>query len=266
MDAARNGNGGTGKPPQVLIVDDDQDLLAELAEGLAFEGFPAMTALSAADAISLLARNVELRYVITDLMMPGINGLELINKIASLKPRRKVVTIVMTGVATLESAMIAIRYGVSDFLQKPVTASEVAYALRRRSVDASDDVPENDLATRSEILGAILGERKDRTKLFGEHIATGPFWDMLLDLAYANERGEAVSTTNLCIGAGVPITTGIRRLDEMEKQGLIVRQTDPADRRRVMFTLTAEGEAQMQEFLNRFGKRFVTQRGDGSRK
>jgi ActR/RegA family two-component response regulator/DNA-binding MarR family transcriptional regulator len=260
MNAVREGKGGMGGPVQVLLVDDDRDLLEELAEGLAFEGLPAMTALSAADAITLLARNHSLCYVVTDLMMPGIGGLELINKIATIKPLRDVVTVVMTGAATLESATIAIRYGVSDFLQKPVSAREVANALRRRGVDTADVEPRNASATRREILSAILDDRKDRTKLFGEFIATDPVWDMLLDLAYAKESNEAVSTTNLCIGAGVPITTGLRRLDELEKLGLVVRQPDPADRRRIMVTLTAIGEAQMQEFLERFSKRFITLR------
>jgi len=266
MDSARHAKGARGDLAQVLIVDDDPVLLEELAEGLALEGLPAVSASSSADAIALFIHNHALRYIVTDLMMPGIGGLELINKIASLKPRRQVVTVVMTGAGTLESATIAIRYGVSDFLQKPVSASEVAHALRRRGAEALDLEPQNPLATRGEILSACLRERKDRAKLFGEHIATDPFWDMLLDLAYAKERGEAVSTTNLCLGAAVPITTGIRRLDEMEKLGFIARQTDPADRRRVMVTLTAAGEARMQEFLHRFSKRFLTLRGDESRK
>lgn len=269
MDLARDNRMGTVEAARVLLVDDDPDLLDELAEGLAFEGLAAVTATSAREALALLVDRVALQYVVTDLMMPGIGGFELLNKIASLKPQRRIVTVVMTGAATLEGAVSAIRYGVTDFLQKPVSASEVAAALRRRGADAvlsADSKLAGDAATRSEILGAILTERKERARLFGEQMATEAFWDMLLDLAFANERGEALSTTSLCIGAGIPPTTGLRRLDEMEKLGLIARHTDPADRRRVMVTLTDAGEAQMQEFIERFSKRFVTLRSDERRK
>jgi DNA-binding MarR family transcriptional regulator len=89
---------------------------------------------------------------------------------------------------------------------------------------------------------------------------------MLLDLAFARERGEALSTTSLSIGAGIPATTGLRRLDEMEKLGLITRRIDPADRRRMMVTLTDAGAVQMQEFLDRFSKRFLTLGSDERRK
>jgi ActR/RegA family two-component response regulator len=268
-DLARDDRNSTSEAVRVLLVDDDPDLLDELAEGLAFEGLAAMTARSAPDAMTLLAEHASLQYVVTDLMMPGIGGFELLNKIASLRPRRRVVTVVMTGAATLEGAVSAIRYGVTDFLQKPVSASEVAGALRRRGADTAspaDPGPPNSSPTRSEMLGAILGARKERTRLFGEHMATEAFWDMLLDLAFARERGEALSTTSLSIGAGIPATTGLRRLDEMEKLGLITRRIDPADRRRMMVTLTDAGAVQMQEFLDRFSKRFLTLRSDERRK
>jgi FixJ family two-component response regulator/DNA-binding MarR family transcriptional regulator len=268
MDFARDDRMRTSETVRVLLVDDDPDLLDELAEGLAFEGLSAMTASSAAEALTLLAQDTALEYVVTDIMMPGIGGFELLNKIAALKPRRRIVTVVMTGAATLEGAVSAIRYGVTDFLQKPVSASEIASALRRRGADSvvADDTRADEVATRSEILGALLSTRKERTKLFGEHIATEPFWDILLDLAFAKERGESLSTTSLCIGAGIPATTGLRRLEEMERLGLISRQTDPADRRRVMIALTAAGEAQMQKYVDRFSKRFVTLRSDERRK
>lgn len=254
---------------RVLVVDDDQDLLEELAEGLAFEGIAAMTASSAADALTLLAGNVNLDYLVTDLMMPGIGGFELLNKIAALKRRRKVVTVVMTGAATLEGAVSAIRYGVTDFLQKPVSASEVANVLRRQgatSVVEDDERSVKGMATRSETLEAILTARKERVKVFGEQIAAEALWYMLLDLAFAKERGEEVSTTSLCIGAGVPPTTGLRRLEEMEKLGLIARHADTTDRRRVMVTLTEAGEGRINEFLDRFSQCFLTRRDDNRRK
>jgi len=112
--------------PRVLLVDDDREMRDELAEDLAFEEIAALTASSAAEAMTLLTRNPSLVYVVTDLMMPGIGDLEFIGKLVSLQPRRQIVSIVVTGAASLKYAVTALRYGVTDFLQKPVAAGEIA--------------------------------------------------------------------------------------------------------------------------------------------
>ena len=246
--------------PRVLLVDDDQDLLEELAEGLAIEEFPALIASSAEEAMMLLTRNPSLAYVVTDLMMPGIGGLEFIGKIASLRSRRQIVSIVVTGAATLEHAVSALRHGVTDFLQKPVAAAEIAHVVRRyQKLHAAEASTIGDIGTsmRREILETLIKSLKERSRVFGDGLVGDPVWEMLLDLAIAQERGEAVSTTSLCIGARIATTTGLRRIDELERMGMIKRKADTSDRRRMMVTLTPLGDERMQAFLDQFGKRFL---------
>lgn len=69
--------------------------------------------------------------------------------------------------------------------------------------------------------------------LFGE-----PAWDVLLDLYLAHLDQRAVSVSSACIAACVPPTTGLRYLNKLERNGLLNRESDPADHRRVIVSLT----------------------------
>ena len=240
-------------------MDDDKDLLEELADALALEGFPAVAAVSAADAAACLMREPSITYVVTDLMIPGTGGLELIRKIAGLRPQGQIRCIVMSGAATLDDAVSAIRHGAMDFLHKPVTGDKITRVLRSHESlpGAAAGIRVATPSARSEIPDRLLTVEKERRKLFRGDLVGDPVWEMLLDLASASERGEAVALTSLCVGAGLPYRTGLRRLDDLERLGLIERQTSIADRRRVMGRLTPLGQERMQACLGHFGKRFA---------
>ena len=64
-----------------------------------------------------------------------------------------------------------------------------------------------------------------------------PAWDILLDLAAARAERQQVSVTSLCIAAGVPATTALRWIGQMVEAGLLVRLSDPHDRRRAYIAL-----------------------------
>jgi len=65
-----------------------------------------------------------------------------------------------------------------------------------------------------------------------------PIWDILLDLFAAGERGQEVSVSSACIGAAVPLTTGLRALSNLQERGFVEFQNDPLDRRRRHVTLS----------------------------
>lgn len=80
--------------------------------------------------------------------------------------------------------------------------------------------------------------------LFGE-----PAWDMLLDLYIAANEGKRVSVTSACIGAAVPTTTALRWIGILEQRGLLRREADTLDGRRIFVRLTEHGCALMEQFF-----------------
>ncbi len=113
---------------RVLFVDDDAELCAWAAAGLAAAGVTAETRTDPAAAlVDLPALDVD--AVVTDLHMRGLDGLELCRRIVASRPDLPVV--VLTAFGSLETAIGAIRAGAYDFLTKPVELDALAIALAR---------------------------------------------------------------------------------------------------------------------------------------
>ncbi len=93
---------------------------------------------------------------------------------------------------------------------------------------------------------AIYRSRRARSRAFNDDALFGePAWDMLLDLFIAEADGKQLSITAACIGAAVPNSTALRWLVILEGRGLVRREDDPRDARRVFLHLTSEGYAKM---------------------
>ena len=113
---------------RVLLVDDDRTLAETLALGLGKRGYEARVATSAEAAFArALAEDIDV--VVTDLRMPGGDGISLCDRIAANRPDLPVV--VMTGFGSLEAAVAAIRAGAYDFISKPVQLDVLALAIDR---------------------------------------------------------------------------------------------------------------------------------------
>jgi len=102
--------------PEVMVVDDDQDLRESVAEVLGGAGFSVTRASRGEEALEYLARqNFDL--VLLDMVMPGLSGLELLGRIRDKAPRMPV--IIITAFASVENAVAAMRHGASDYVTKP---------------------------------------------------------------------------------------------------------------------------------------------------
>ncbi|MBO9711914.1 winged helix DNA-binding protein [Sphingomonas sp.] len=96
---------------------------------------------------------------------------------------------------------------------------------------------------------AILRARRMRDEFFPAGLFPDPAWDMLLDL-YATHLEEAkVTVSALCIASAVPATTALRWLEILESEGLVVRNPDTKDRRRIHVSLSDDGLARMRDYL-----------------
>lgn len=92
--------------------------------------------------------------------------------------------------------------------------------------------------------------RRQRTQIFGSAELFGePAWDILLDLYIAHAEGKPVSVSSACIGSASPATTGLRWLAVLTEHGLIAREADANDHRRIMVQLTECGVMAMERFL-----------------
>ncbi|GAB4535098.1 MAG: HAMP domain-containing sensor histidine kinase [Anaerolineae bacterium] len=113
---------------KILIIDDEEIVLDSCTEILRDDGYDLATA---RDGMLGLKRLQEFQpdLVFVDLKMPGMSGLEVLEKIQTVDPT--VVTIVITGYATVSSAVEAMKHGAYDFLPKPFTPDELRLITRR---------------------------------------------------------------------------------------------------------------------------------------
>jgi len=113
--------------PHILIVDDDLSIRDAMHEFVEMSGYQASVASSAEEALSILSGNI-IEVVITDILLPGMDGLELTDRI---KQNHDIDVIVMTGYSTEYSYEEAISQGASDFVFKPVRFEELLLRLKR---------------------------------------------------------------------------------------------------------------------------------------
>lgn len=140
---------------KILIVDDERSIRVPLRTFLMAEGHEVEIAENAAQAQALLSNGVW-DVVVTDIVLPGISGVELLKTIRAAAPDVQV--IMMTGEPTAETAAEAVRAGASDYLVKPVNKSAillaVAHALKVKALDDNRRRMEEELRTAKEVAEA----------------------------------------------------------------------------------------------------------------
>lgn len=107
---------------KVLLVDDEEDFLATLAERLEARGLKVTTANNGENALaSIEAEAFDL--VVLDLAMPGLDGLETLKRIKARQPEAEI--IMLSGQGSIRTSIEAMKLGACDFLQKPVDIGEL---------------------------------------------------------------------------------------------------------------------------------------------
>ena len=113
---------------RLLVVDDEESLRITTAAILENEGYTVDTAASGDEAIALLARK-DYDLVLTDLHMEGGDGLSVLNQIRRHSPLT--ISVVLTGFASVESAIAALQEGAYDYLVKPCDIDSMKHTIRR---------------------------------------------------------------------------------------------------------------------------------------
>ncbi|MBW1681445.1 MAG: sigma-54-dependent Fis family transcriptional regulator [Deltaproteobacteria bacterium] len=163
---------------RVLIVDDDEGLLSALARAFEEESYRITTISNGLDAIESCRRN-HYHIVISDIRMPGASGMEVLAEVRKMSPETLVILI--TGFASLETAVKAIREGAYDYITKPIRLEEIKLVVKNAAerIRLSNENRKllrelQEAYEQLHLLKAILGKEEhqgvgDPRKTTGEH-------------------------------------------------------------------------------------------------
>lgn len=113
---------------KVLLVDDEEEFTELLAERMRARGMQVETCGSAAEALEKTEKSTY-DAIVLDLMMPGIDGIEALKRIKASSPELQI--ILLTGHASLEKGIEAIKMGAVDFLEKPADLEVLTQKIRK---------------------------------------------------------------------------------------------------------------------------------------
>jgi CheY-like chemotaxis protein len=275
-------------PNKVLVVDDDPAARAYVEAVLSDVGFVCLSADSGREALALIEADREIAVVVSDIVMPGLDGVRMARFIRDRFPDRPWLQVIfVTGHAELELAVAALRLGALDYLTKPVMPDDLVFSVGR-ALAASRAIVQNSPAaagapatgsqgTQSGTRGptasadsAVRSALDYLAALRRLRLASGalagldePSWTILLEVYRAEISGRRLSVSKLCSLDEASQTTAWRRIRSMEEDGLLTRDQDPADARRSFVALTETSSVAVAEFMSRADS-LMTMQGSAS--
>jgi len=171
-------------PPQVLLVDDEEELRRSARQALDLEGLKVEECASAEEALEFITPGFN-GVVISDIRMPGMDGMTLMERIREIDP--DIPVILVTGHGDVQLAVRAMREGAYDFIEKPFNTRHLA-EMSARAMDRRQLVLEN------RALRAAAGQRDDlETRLPGRTQA-------MIDLRYTTRAAAGTDADMLIVG------------------------------------------------------------------
>lgn len=203
---------------RVLVIDDEQDIRDGSKRILSRMGFDVMTASHGEEGLEIIAEN-DISIVFTDLKMPGIDGLEVLARIQKTNP--EILVIVITGFATVETAIEAMKSGAYDFISKPFEPDQMRI-VANRAKEKLELTKETQLLERErQKTLAHLDTEKSRISTIIKSLPNG--------VVVTNADGEVVLTNpalNRQLGLPPEKTTGGHISEYIEDEALCQLITD----------------------------------------
>jgi two-component system response regulator RegA len=131
--------------PRLLLVDDDETFCKVLKSALEKRNYDVVMATNVADGIFMAEKHIP-EYAVIDLRIGYESGLELVKKLISLDDNTRIV--MLTGFASIATAVEAIKLGAIHYLTKPANADEIVTALNKNEGDSSVLISENPLSVK----------------------------------------------------------------------------------------------------------------------
>ncbi len=157
----------------VLVVDDDRTGRETLAEAVSEMDYDVASAAGGPEALDIL-RQREIDIVLTDLKMPGMDGLEVLERAKEIRP--DVFVILVTAYATIDTAVAAMKAGAYDYIMKPIDLRQLRVLLDRAGES-------RDLLIENELLKDQLGEKYDLSNIVAASAAMQSVFDQIRQVA-----------------------------------------------------------------------------------
>lgn len=162
------------KANKILIIDDEAVIREGIKQTMCLEGYDVEVAPNGKIGLSKLQKD-DFQVVVTDLKMPGMHGIEVLKAIRVLQP--EVPVIIITGYATVDSAVEAMKNGAFDYLTKPFLPEQIAEkinsAVRQRELSLSDTTEESEQFVE-QACDAFVGRSKQMQKVYQRILQVAP--------------------------------------------------------------------------------------------
>jgi DNA-binding response OmpR family regulator len=177
---------------RILVVDDESAARVSLAEVLRLEGYNVSTAAGGHEVLSLLSKTAPFDLMVLDIKMPGMDGLELTERIHHQAPGT--IIILLTAFGELDTAIQAIRHGAHDYLLKPCPIPDILQSVRMGLIKRGRERRRQELVGRlqdtlTELAVADLAEMETETD--SESLSTGENLVQVRDIILDPQRHTA---------------------------------------------------------------------------
>ena len=181
-------------PPTVLVCDDEKNIRRTLEMVLTGEGYRVLEAESAETALEILGNPYEpVDVAIFDLKLPGMSGLEALERLRADDATRDVPVIVVSGHATVHDAVNAIKLGATDFFEKPLNRERVLVSVRNSIRTARLNRTVEQMRTELEARYEMIGTSAPIQKLFQDIDKVAPTKASVLITGESGTGKELVS-------------------------------------------------------------------------
>lgn len=217
---------GSTATPKILIIDDEPNVLSVLYSLLS-EQYDCKTAANAREALEHL-REQSFDLVLSDIMMPGMSGLELLEEI--MRVSRETIVIMISGNLNIQNAIDAMRRGAFDYVTKPFNLSDVEAAVQRalrhqallKANQQYEQHLEELVSLRThELSVANMNLNATLEKLYLSYRATLQSLAMALEARDAETKGHSVRVVAYCLRLGKELGLTDRDLITLEHGALL---------------------------------------------